>query len=453
MLDHWGECQIKWLKDPNHGQVKPACCWDKVPKELVGEYSTEEEKEQQRNISEKQQRIRKQKSIYISRLKPHMVTDHVPDAKRYLVQVICLRMGTIIHTRGFRETIHEAKQCSPPIVADDLIENMVPAKLKGILRHHLMPADKKAKSEAKKARKGLSMKVHETFDVESHQDFIKLYQDIIPPAFCPYIDQETRVQIVEAAELRHKMRQEPFDEDFFKGHAHLIPRELAEVLTREETVLLVEKLDKMAKEDGWEKAEEEDQMEEEGEEGAGGGGGVADMDIDPSDDESLVVNEAIEAAAPLPQVPQLAKPQIRLNLVKPAAPVVAPKAAKPIDPSLPRFLPGMKVKVSDDAADASVKGVEGVLERRVKRNKCVLRVNAVTTVKVRTRDLEPVAPDIGEPCKLLTHDDCECNDDCQPVGRIVDFIDGDIEHALVEFDGDEAEAERIKLDDLCLIQL
>jgi len=116
-------------------------------------------------------------------------------------------------------------------------------------------------------------------------------------------------------------------------------------------------------------------------------------------------------------------------------------------PTASRFLEGMKVRVGENTRDLEKVGLEGVLEHVRSNKTCLLKLfDTVTTTLVRTQDLHPVAPDIGDPCKLLLHNETKA------AGLMLEFVENDMDFVMVQFK-EETACRKVKLDHLCSIQL
>lgn len=234
-------------------------------------------------------------------------------------------------------------------------------------------------------------------------DFFEANEHILPkeirPLFRPDI---AKMAIRRAREKEEFMKEVHFDEELFQKHSYWIPRKVAELLTPEETEKVVEILR------GFKKERDTEQ------------GGSTSVPCMP---------ESIDLPPPIPCV----------------APSIV-DSAQPEDtvPKKMRFLTGMKVRVSNMCKNKEKVGLEGVLSEVGSKTGVLKLFDQITTTVVRCLALEPFVPEVGEPCKLLGHNETEA------VGRILDFVEEDMDFVMVQFDG-EASCRKIKLDNLCAV--
>merc|ERR1711915_1159690 len=105
----------------------------------------------------------------------------------------------------------------------------------------------------------------------------------------------------------------------------------------------------------------------------------------------------------------------------------------------------MMVKVIDNSTRKTLRGIQGMVETVGPKFFYLHLPDQVTKAKVVSKDLEPLLPEIGEPCKLLIENERE------DVGSVVDYVEDDDENVIVKFDSDQS-ARILKLTDLCKVK-
>merc|ERR1712029_843134 len=219
LLSHWAKEQIKLLRFGKVNLPKPG---EKM------ETGCEEENQGNKKEDEVMPpHFGEEKSSYLLELPKKNIfflTSSFSQEKQDLIHI------TVLNLRNGAKNYSTLLKNNADLVTNELIENISPHVMISICQTNqgtLRTASNQYKYEYK---------------IEEDIEYIEKHEHIIPKKVCKFLSPSARRTITGFSQLRQKMRKEKFDEKLYVLNCQWLPREVAELLTREETKCLVRNL-------------------------------------------------------------------------------------------------------------------------------------------------------------------------------------------------------------------